>query len=82
MSREDVSKEELHLNQIISSCELILDDMDNGASITQTDFNNLVFVDGIMFRMQQNVNKQFAPSNIKGGFYPADGSEPILMDED
>ena len=70
-----------HLEQIISSCELILDDMNNGVVIGQSDFNMLGYVDGIMLRMQQNVNKQFAPSNIKGGFYPSDGSEPILMDE-
>ena len=79
--REDISSEEATLKAIISSCELILDDMESGASISQSDFNNLGFVDGIMFRMQQDVSKQLNPSNIKGGFYPADGSEPILMDE-
>lgn len=73
--------EEKYLKDIISSCELILDDMNDGASMNQSDFNMLGYVYGIIFRMQQNVNKQFTPSNIKGGFYPADGSEPILIDE-
>ena len=27
--------------------------MDNGANIEQADFNNLGYVDGIMFRMSQ-----------------------------
>ena len=79
--REDISSEEATLKAIISSCELILDDMESGASISQSDFNNLGFVDGIMFRMQQDVSKQLNPSNIKGGYYPADGSEPISIDE-
>ncbi len=77
-----MNKEKKYLKEIISSCELILDDMDDGASISQSDFNNLGFINNIIFRIQQDVNKQFTPSNIKGGFYPADGSEPILMDED
>lgn len=70
-----------YLEKIISSCECILDDFENGASIEQSDFNMLGYCCGIMSRIQENVNKQFTPSNIKGGFYPADGSEPILIDE-
>jgi len=80
-NREDISKEEYHLYDIISSCENILDDLENGANIEQADFNMLGYCDGIMFRMSQNVNKQLTPTNIKGGYYPADGSKPILMDE-
>ena len=64
-NREDISKEEYHLYDIISSCENILDDLENGASIEQSDFNNLGYVDGIMLRMQHNVNKQLNPTNIK-----------------
>ena len=66
-NREDISKEEYHLHDIISSCENILDDLENGASIEQADFNNLGYVDGIMLRMQHNVNKQLNPTNIKDG---------------
>ena len=65
-NREDISKEEYHLYDIISACENILDDLENGASIKQADFNNLGYVDGIMLRMQHNVNKQLNPTNIKG----------------
>jgi len=64
-NREDISKEEYHLYDIISACENILDDMENGARIEQSDFNNLGYVDGIMLRMQHNVNKQLNPTNIK-----------------
>ena len=64
-NKEDISKEEFYLYNIISACECILDDMENGAKIEQADFNNLGYVDGIMLRMQQNVNKQLTPSNIK-----------------
>ena len=60
---EDQSKEEFYLYNIISACELILDDMESGASINQGDFNNLGYVDGIMLRIQQNVSKELNPSN-------------------
>ena len=62
---EDISKEEFYLYDIISACENILDDLENGANIEQADFNNLGYVDGIMLRMQHNVNKQLNPTNIK-----------------
>ena len=62
---EDISKEEYYLYNIISACECILDDMESGANIEQADFNNLGYVDGIMLRMQHNVNKQLTPTNIK-----------------
>ena len=61
---EDQSKEEFYLYNIISACELILDDMEHGASINQGDFNNLGYVDGIMLRIQQNVSTELNPSNI------------------
>ena len=64
-NREDISKEEYYLYDIISACECILDDMEDGAKIEQADFNNLGYVDGIMLRMQHNVNRQLNPTNIK-----------------
>jgi len=60
-----ISKEEEYLHQIISSAELILDDLEQGASINQADFNNLGYVDSTMLRMRENVNKQLNPTNIK-----------------
>ena len=65
VNREDISKEEFYLYDIISACENILDDLENGAHIEQADFNNLGYVDGIMLRMQHNVNRQLTPTNIK-----------------
>jgi len=64
-NREDISKEEYYLYDIISACECILDDLENGASIEQADFNNLGYVDGIMLRMQHDVNRKLMPTNIK-----------------
>lgn len=60
-----MSKEEEYLKNIISSCELILDDLDQGANISQANFNMLGYCDGIMFRMQQEVSKQLNPSHYK-----------------
>lgn len=61
---EDLSKEEYYLYDIISACECILDDIENGARIEQSHFNNLGYVDGIMLRMQHDVNRQLNPTNI------------------
>lgn len=65
MNKEEISKEEYYLYDIISACECILDDMESGAHIKQEDLNNLGYVDGIMLRMQHNVNRQLMPTNIK-----------------
>ena len=59
------SKEESYLKNIISSCELILDDLEQGAVISSVDFCNMAYVDGIMFRMQQSVSKQLNPSHYQ-----------------
>tara|TARA_A200000159_G_C7056375_1_gene228440 strand:- start:255 stop:527 length:273 start_codon:yes stop_codon:yes gene_type:complete len=64
MNKEDQSKEEFYLYNIISACELILDDMEHGANINKGDFNNLGYADGIMHRIQQNVSKDLNPTNI------------------
>jgi len=61
-----MSKEEELLKQIISSCELILDDMDQGARISEGNFNILGLTDSAVFKMQQEINKQLNPSNCNG----------------
>tara|TARA_B110000495_G_C22515809_1_gene315040 strand:+ start:61 stop:246 length:186 start_codon:yes stop_codon:yes gene_type:complete len=61
-----MSKEEELLKQIISSCELILDDMDQGARISEANFNILGLTDNAVFKMQQEINKQLNPSNYNG----------------
>lgn len=65
VNKQDMSKEEYHLYDIISSCENILDDLENGAHIEQADFNNLGYADSIMLRIQHNVSRQLNPTNIK-----------------
>jgi|TARA_B100001094_G_scaffold154857_1_gene149857 hypothetical protein len=60
-----MSREEEYLKHIISSCELILDDMDQGGKISQANFNMLGYCDGIMFRMQQELSKQLNPTHYK-----------------
>ena len=50
------SKEEILLKQIISSCELILDDLEMGSSLNQAEFNNLGIVDASMFKLQKSVS--------------------------
>jgi hypothetical protein len=79
-NKEDISKEEYYLYDIISACENILDDLEHGANIEQADFNNLGYVDGIMLRMQHDVNRQLNPTNIKGGHYPTNGKNHLIND--
>lgn len=51
------SKEEILLKQIISSCELILDDLEMGSSLDRSEFNNLGIVDASMLALQKSVSK-------------------------
>lgn len=60
-----MNKEEQYLKQIISSCELVLDDIDQGAKISQANFNMLGYAERTMFRIQQEINRQLAPSNTR-----------------
>ena len=58
------SMEELLLKQIISSAELILDDIDNGASVSEASFNLLGFIDASMNLIQKDVCQKLTPTNI------------------
>tara|TARA_B100000212_G_C27371657_1_gene532855 strand:+ start:517 stop:741 length:225 start_codon:yes stop_codon:yes gene_type:complete len=51
------SKEEILLKQIISSCELILDDLDMGSSLNDAEFNRLGFIDASILTLQKSVSK-------------------------
>ena len=64
INKEDVSAEETLLKNIISSAELVLDDMDQGANVSQSSYNLLGYADGIMLRIQKDVGKQNVPTNI------------------
>jgi hypothetical protein len=74
-----MSKEEKYLKQIISSCELILDDMEQGAKISQSNFNMLGFADHLMLNIQQQISKQLNPSHYKSDiFYDDDPTNHAL----
>ena len=80
-NKQDISLEEITLQGIISSCENLLDDLEEGASINDGDMADLTYADNVILDIQQRVSEKLSPTNIKGGFYPADGSEPILINE-
>ena len=75
--REDASLEEITLQGIISSCENLLDDLEQGASMEEKDMQDLVYADNVIMDIQQRVSKQITPSNIKGGFYPSKSRKRI-----
>lgn len=75
-----MKKEKEYLEKIISSAELVLDDLEQGAKVSQASFNLLGYADGIMFRIQQDINKDLKPSNIKGGHYPTNGKNHLMDD--
>ena len=60
------SKEEILLKQIISSCELILDDLEMGASLDQGEFNNLGIVDASILALQKSVSRTLDNQVQKG----------------
>lgn len=79
--KEDASLEEITLQGIISSCENILDDLDNNANIEEKDMQDLVYADNVISEIQQRVSKQITPSNIEGGFYPSMSDRDYCDDE-
>lgn len=79
--KEDVSLEEITLQGIISSCENLLDDLEEGASINDEDMKYLTYTDNMITEIQQRVGDQIAPSNIEGGFYPSMSDRVYCDDE-
>lgn len=78
---EDISLEEITLQGIISSCENLLDDLEEGANINDEDMKYLTYTDNMITEIQQRVGKQVAPSNIEGGFYPSMSDRDYCDDE-
>ena len=78
---EDISLKKIVLEGLISSCENLLDDLEEGASINDKDMQDLVYADNVILDIQQRVGSQIAPSNIKGGYYASNG-DTILIDDD
>ena len=62
--KEDVSLEEITLQGIISSCENLLDDLEEGASINDKDMQDLIYADNVLLDIQQKLSKQLNPTNI------------------
>ena len=62
--REDISLEEITLQGIISSCENILDDLDNDANIGKHEMQDLVYADNVILNIQQKISKQLNPTHI------------------
>ena len=81
INKEDDPLEESIIKGIISSCENMLDDLEEGASISDKDMQDIIYADNVLLDIQQKLASSFTPTNIQGGHYPADGSKPILMDE-
>jgi hypothetical protein len=58
-----MSKDKEYLKQIISSAQIILEDVNQGLTICQKNLNNLGYVDGVMVRMQQDISKNLTRPN-------------------
>ena len=59
-----INLEEATLKGIISSCELMLDDLDNDAIMEEKDMQDLVYADNVIMEIQQKISKQLNPSHI------------------
>lgn len=59
INREDISREEYLLNQIIASCELVLDRMSTGTNLNEGEFNQLGYVDSAMQKISESIEKRF-----------------------
>jgi hypothetical protein len=77
---EDISLEEITLQGIISSCENLLDDLEQGANLEEKDMQDLVYADNVLLDIQQRLAESFSPTNIKGGHYSADGNFTPMSD--
>jgi len=71
INKEDDPLEETILKGIISSCENMLDDLEEGASINDKDMQDIIYADNVLLDIQQKLAESFSPTNIKGGHYPA-----------
>ena len=63
-NKDDVNLEEVTLKGIISSCELMLDDLEQGAIMEDKDMQDLIYADNVILNIQQKISKQLNPSHI------------------
>ena len=64
INREDDPLEYTILKGIISSCENMLDDLEQNAIINDRDMQDIIYADNVLLDIQQRLSKQLHPSNI------------------
>ena len=64
INREDDPLEETILKGIISSCENMLDDLEQNVSINDRDMQDIIYADNVLLDIQQRLSEQLNPTNI------------------
>ena len=64
INKEDDPLEETILKGIISSCENMLDDLEEGASINDKDMQDIIYADNVILDIQQRIGSNLSPTNI------------------
>jgi hypothetical protein len=59
------SQEEYLLYQIISSAELILDELNNGVDLNDRNYDQIRLADSILLDIEQELTANNKPSNLK-----------------
>jgi len=75
---KEVSSEEIILQGIISSCENLLDDLEQGANIEDKDKKDLVYADNVIMEIQQRVGSKLTPSNIESNNLDQQNSNDVF----
>ena len=64
INKEDESLKETTIKGIISSCENMLDDLEQNVCINDRDMQDIIYADNVLLDIQQRLSKQLVPSNI------------------
>jgi len=84
INKEDDSLEETIIKGIISSCENMLDDLEQNASINDRDMQDIIYADNVLLDIQQRLSKQLNPTNImsdKQALFESTGGRIYCDDE-
>jgi len=60
-----LSEKEYFLYQIISSAELILDELNNGVEISDRNYDQIKLADSILLDIEQELTANNKPSHLK-----------------
>jgi len=60
-----LSEKEYFLYQIISSAELILDELNNGVEISDRNYDQIKLADSILLDIEQELTANNKPSNLR-----------------